>query len=253
MEENKEKHDQEWVPHKSCRAIQRDGEQKQFINHQCMLVFYFLHFYGTKLIECEERGSPRLSPTSLPPPLPAHICCWGDGTLIQREELYALEIRLHGMAAYIGALWKRSREEISRWRIFIFSLTQPESCLQFGVMSQYWCRQALLRVEVGMLVAFLVAVGTAQIYETREAGSSCYGGFDLYFVLDKWVLIPLLCGISCLLYDSSEFVLTSQVFFQVVLTELQWATTCQVHICPIDFDITCKTLILKSYSESLNQ
>ncbi|CAG5867411.1 unnamed protein product [Menidia menidia] len=52
-------------------------------------------------------------------------------------------------------------------------------------MSQLWCRQALLRVEVGILVAFLVAVGAAQIYERREAGSSCYGGFDLYFVLDK--------------------------------------------------------------------
>ncbi|KAM9735465.1 anthrax toxin receptor 1 [Menidia menidia] len=52
-------------------------------------------------------------------------------------------------------------------------------------MSQLWCRQALLRVEVGILLAFLVAVGAAQIYERREAGSSCYGGFDLYFVLDK--------------------------------------------------------------------
>ncbi|CAN9504894.1 unnamed protein product [Ophioblennius macclurei] len=45
-------------------------------------------------------------------------------------------------------------------------------------MFQCWCRQVLL-------LAVLVAGGAAQFYEMREAGSSCYGGFDLYFVLDK--------------------------------------------------------------------
>uniref|UniRef100_A0A671WDZ5 Anthrax toxin receptor 1 n=1 Tax=Sparus aurata TaxID=8175 RepID=A0A671WDZ5_SPAAU len=43
----------------------------------------------------------------------------------------------------------------------------------------------LLGVELGMLVAVLVAGGAGQIHDRREAGSSCYGGFDLYFVLDK--------------------------------------------------------------------
>ncbi|XP_042251811.1 anthrax toxin receptor 1 isoform X1 [Thunnus albacares] len=57
--------------------------------------------------------------------------------------------------------------------------------LQFGVMSQRWCRQVLLGVEVGMLVAVLVAGSAGQTHDRREAGSSCYGGFDLYFVLDK--------------------------------------------------------------------
>uniref|UniRef100_A0AAQ4S6W6 ANTXR cell adhesion molecule 1 n=1 Tax=Gasterosteus aculeatus aculeatus TaxID=481459 RepID=A0AAQ4S6W6_GASAC len=52
-------------------------------------------------------------------------------------------------------------------------------------MSQCWCRQVLLGVELGMLVAVLVAGGGGQIQDSREAGSSCYGGFDLYFVLDK--------------------------------------------------------------------
>ncbi|XP_061657370.1 anthrax toxin receptor 1-like isoform X2 [Syngnathoides biaculeatus] len=52
-------------------------------------------------------------------------------------------------------------------------------------MSRCWCRQVLLGVEVGIVVVVLV-VGTAgQSYDGREAGSSCYGGFDLYFVLDK--------------------------------------------------------------------
>uniref|UniRef100_A0A3Q2XVS2 Anthrax toxin receptor 1 n=1 Tax=Hippocampus comes TaxID=109280 RepID=A0A3Q2XVS2_HIPCM len=52
-------------------------------------------------------------------------------------------------------------------------------------MSRRWCRQVLLGVEVGIVVVALV-VGTAgQSYDGREAGSSCYGGFDLYFVLDK--------------------------------------------------------------------
>ncbi|XP_076019984.1 anthrax toxin receptor 1 [Genypterus blacodes] len=52
-------------------------------------------------------------------------------------------------------------------------------------MSLCWCRQALLGVEVGVMVAVLVAVSAGQIHDMREAGSSCYGGFDLYFVLDK--------------------------------------------------------------------
>uniref|UniRef100_A0A8C3A4D0 Anthrax toxin receptor 1 n=1 Tax=Cyclopterus lumpus TaxID=8103 RepID=A0A8C3A4D0_CYCLU len=46
-------------------------------------------------------------------------------------------------------------------------------------------RQVLLGVELGMLVAVLVASSAEQVHDRREAGSSCYGGFDLYFVLDK--------------------------------------------------------------------
>ncbi|XP_027880884.1 anthrax toxin receptor 1-like isoform X1 [Xiphophorus couchianus] len=56
---------------------------------------------------------------------------------------------------------------------------------KFVIMSQSWCGQAILRVELGILVAVLVGSSMAQIYERREEGSSCYGGFDLYFVLDK--------------------------------------------------------------------
>ncbi|XP_054612573.1 anthrax toxin receptor 1-like isoform X2 [Dunckerocampus dactyliophorus] len=55
-------------------------------------------------------------------------------------------------------------------------------------MSRCWCRQVLLGVEVGIVVVvlLLLLVGAAgQSQGGREAGSSCYGGFDLYFVLDK--------------------------------------------------------------------
>ncbi|KAM7392943.1 hypothetical protein PAMA_007860 [Pampus argenteus] len=52
-------------------------------------------------------------------------------------------------------------------------------------MFQCWCRQVLLGVEMGMLVVVLVAGSAGQNHGRREAGSSCYGGFDLYFVLDK--------------------------------------------------------------------
>ncbi|XP_075901033.1 anthrax toxin receptor 1-like [Nelusetta ayraudi] len=47
------------------------------------------------------------------------------------------------------------------------------------------CRLVLLTVEVAVLVTLLAAGGAAQTDSRREAGSSCYGGFDLYFVLDK--------------------------------------------------------------------
>lgn len=76
---------------------------------------------------------------------------------------------------------------ISSRRVFIitFSLAELVLSLKLGVMSQCWCRQVLLGVELGILVAVLVAGGAGQIHDRREAGSSCYGGFDLYFVLDK--------------------------------------------------------------------
>ncbi|TNM91925.1 hypothetical protein fugu_018937 [Takifugu bimaculatus] len=54
-----------------------------------------------------------------------------------------------------------------------------------GVMSRCCCRQVLLGVEVSIVVMALVAGGAGQNQDSRGAGSSCYGGFDLYFVLDK--------------------------------------------------------------------
>lgn len=52
-------------------------------------------------------------------------------------------------------------------------------------MSQCCCRQVLLGVEVSIVVMALVAGGAGQIHDSGGAGSSCFGGFDLYFVLDK--------------------------------------------------------------------
>lgn len=69
--------------------------------------------------------------------------------------------------------------------MFTFSEAELMLSLKFGVMSQCWCRQVLLGLELGMLIAVLVAGSAGQIHDRREAGSSCYGGFDLYFVLDK--------------------------------------------------------------------
>uniref|UniRef100_A0A8C7S2P0 Anthrax toxin receptor 1 n=1 Tax=Oncorhynchus mykiss TaxID=8022 RepID=A0A8C7S2P0_ONCMY len=52
-------------------------------------------------------------------------------------------------------------------------------------MSLCSCRQAMLAAEICTLMAILVAGTAGQSPDRREAGSSCYGGFDLYFVLDK--------------------------------------------------------------------
>ncbi|XP_030623971.1 LOW QUALITY PROTEIN: anthrax toxin receptor 1 [Chanos chanos] len=49
-------------------------------------------------------------------------------------------------------------------------------------MFLYWCKDGRLAVELWALMAMVVCVSVGQ---RREAGSSCYGGFDLYFVLDK--------------------------------------------------------------------
>ncbi len=144
-----------------------------------------------------ERERERLIPSSFTPPLPAHICCWGDdsGTLIQRGAFHALKIPLRSMADRISVLWEWKWTKISSQRVFMFTFSFAELLLslKLGVMSHCWCRQVLLGVELGMLVAVLVAGSSGQIHDRREAGSSCYGGFDLYFVLDKWVLLPLHC------------------------------------------------------------
>lgn len=70
-------------------------------------------------------------------------------------------------------------------RIFMFTIFLADCSPKFGVMSQCWCRRVLLCAELGVLVAVLAAGSAAQLLERRQAGSSCYGGFDLYFVLDK--------------------------------------------------------------------
>lgn len=66
-----------------------------------------------------------------------------------------------------------------------FAAVQPMLPPTLGAMSQCCCRQVLLGVEVSIVVMALVAGGAGQTHDSRAAGSSCYGGFDLYFVLDK--------------------------------------------------------------------
>lgn len=150
-----------------------------------MIVFCFCRNLWCKM---EERGSQRPSPTGFPGPLPAYICCCGrDGTPTQRRTLCLGDQSSQDASPHLSTL---NGEYFSR-RISAFTLIQAEACLKFAIMSQSWCGQAILRVELGILVAVLVVSGMAQIYERREEGSSCYGGFDLYFVLDKWVLLLL--------------------------------------------------------------
>ncbi|KAM6986494.1 anthrax toxin receptor 1 [Aplochiton taeniatus] len=57
--------------------------------------------------------------------------------------------------------------------------------MESGVMTQCWYKQTMLAVELGVLMVVLVAGSPGQSLGQRQAGSSCYGGFDLYFVLDK--------------------------------------------------------------------
>ena len=69
-------------------------------------------------------------------------------------------------------------------RPFVTVCLMPPATL--GAMSQRCCRQVLLAVEASIVVmALVLAGGAGQIHDSRGAGSSCYGGFDLYFVLDK--------------------------------------------------------------------
>lgn len=80
-----------------------------------------------KVFHCGERGGRKT--INFTPPLPAHICCWGDGTLIQRGAFKALEIALRSMADHmLSVLWEGTGEYLcwpSLWLIepVLFSLT----------------------------------------------------------------------------------------------------------------------------------
>lgn len=79
------------------------------------------------------------------PPLPAHICCWGDGTLIQRGALKALEIALRSMAdRMLSVLWEGTGEFLcwpSLWLIepVLFSLTWGDDPVLVRQAGPAWC------------------------------------------------------------------------------------------------------------------
>lgn len=96
--------------------------------------------------------------------------------------------------AWLTALGRCERgkpADTSVWTVFRFTFSSARLLLspKLGVMSPCCCRQVLLGVELGMLLAVLVAGAAGQTHDRGDAGSSCYGGFDLYFVLDKWVYL----------------------------------------------------------------
>lgn len=67
----------------------------------------------------------------------------------------------------------------------MFTFHEVELMLSAKFGEVCWCRQVLLSMEISILILVLVAGSAGQTQDKREAGSSCYGGFDLYFVLDK--------------------------------------------------------------------
>lgn len=68
---------------------------------------------------------------------------------------------------------------------FIHHLT----CMRFssdGIMPLCWSRSSWFPVVFGAALVVLTAGNAGPNQDRREAGSSsCFGGFDLYFVLDK--------------------------------------------------------------------
>uniref|UniRef100_A0A4W6G8A1 Anthrax toxin receptor 1 n=1 Tax=Lates calcarifer TaxID=8187 RepID=A0A4W6G8A1_LATCA len=55
-----------------------------------------------------------------------------------------------------------------------------------GIMPSCWCRNSFFPVVFGAALVVLTAGNAGPNQDRRQAGSSsCFGGFDLYFVLDK--------------------------------------------------------------------
>lgn len=112
----------------------------------------------------------RSSPNSLPPPLSAQDCCScsRDGTVIQTGR---------------SQVWNAAVPQLPGSNCC--KATAETYLPEAGIMFQCCDRQAMLVLEMGILVTVLLAGSAGQNSDRREAGSSCYGGFDLYFVLDK--------------------------------------------------------------------
>lgn len=64
-------------------------------------------------------------------------------------------------------------------------------CMRFsssGIMPLCWSRSVWFPVVLGAALVVLTACNAGPNQGRRQTGSSsCFGGFDLYFVLDKWV------------------------------------------------------------------
>lgn len=157
---------------------------------------------------------------------PEEMGPWSGGELSSSLSLYGWNLQ---STVRRGAT--RKRKILHPETIFMFTISQADCSPKFGVMPQCWCRRVVLCVELGVLVAVLAAGSTAQVFERRQAGSSCYGGFDLYFVLDKWVLLFLLDHRRDLCDSSVLFEGTGARIIQAVIQWQWWAANCLTKIC----------------------
>lgn len=160
---------------------------------------------------------------------PEEMGPWSGGELSSSLSLYGWNLQ---STVRRGAT--RKRKILHPETIFMFAIYQADCSPKFGVMSQCWCRRVVLCVELGVLVAVLAAGSTAQLFERRQAGSSCYGGFDLYFVLDKWVLLFLLDHRRDLCDSAVPFEGTGARIIQAVIQRQWWAASCLTKICECD-------------------
>ena len=132
-----------------------------------------INIAGLKTLHSSSSSSSSFSSSST-----AHICCRGDGEPMQKSEVVCRGTTLRRNL-------RNNFFNFSTWVAAVLSLYLQGRCsgeAVWGIMPWGWCRQVL-----GILVSFLVAGCAIQsIYaQERAVGSSCYGGFDLYFVLDK--------------------------------------------------------------------
>lgn len=73
------------------------------------------------------------------------------------------------------------------WSWFVHHLISLRSS-SAGIMPSLWSRNSWFAAVLGSVLVVLIAGNAGPNRDRGQAGSSsCFGGFDLYFVLDKWV------------------------------------------------------------------
>lgn len=94
------------------------------------------------------------------------------------------------VADIYGGLREDSVKRINFANIFFLTLAFCRYiCVQFfspGIMTIFWRRSSWLSALLGFALFVLTAGNIGPNHDRRQASSSsCFGGFDLYFVLDK--------------------------------------------------------------------
>lgn len=106
---------------------------------------------------------------------------------------------------YLWRVERRFCQKDKLWHFFLTLAFYHCVCVQSfspGIMTIFWRRSSWFSALLGIALFVLTAGNIGPNHDRRQAtSSSCFGGFDLYFVLDKWVMRHIYAFNSCIKHN----------------------------------------------------